>query len=464
MTSGQHEQPRWLNRVYARVIYPIFDPRSYGRFSDRLQRYQRIEGSSLEANRELQWQALTRLLAHAYDSSPFYRQRFDQAGVRPSDIASSADLRKIPPLTRDDLRNHLAEIQSRRYRPEELMRSATGGTTDTPVPLLRDPECVREKVAVQWQFNSWAGLFPGDKVFYLWGARFDLPQNPSWRYRLYDRHLMRRVWAPTSDLSEEVLESYRQTLNQLRPRIIYAYPRALALFCEFLRACGRPYVRPKAAICTAELLFPEQRQVIEAVLGCPVFDHYGTRDFGLPAAECEEHRGLHVNPLVVYFEYLPVKDAEVEGLREILVTDLLNYGMPMIRYQVNDCAVVDSEACPCGRGFPLIKGLVGRTSDLFRLADGAVVMGGSLLSRAIGQACRTLRKIQIIQETFTEFRLRFVPGEDFAEEDLKLLEKRLDEYFGVQLQWKFEKVEDIERERSGKTRLCISRVTNPLVR
>jgi hypothetical protein len=91
-------------------------------------------------------------------------------------------------------------------------------------------------------------------------------------------------------------------------------------------------------------------------------------------------------------------------------------------------------------------------------------MGGSLLSRAIGQACRTLRKIQIIQETFTEFRFRFVPGEDFAEEDLKLLEKRLDEYFGVQLRWKFERVEDIEREPSGKTRLCISRVTNPPVR
>ena len=99
---------------------------------------------------------------------------------------------------------------------------------------------------------------------------------------------------------------------------------------------------------------------------------------------------------------------------------------------------------------------------MFRLADGNDIMGGSLLSRAIGQACRTLRKIQIIQETFTEFRFRFVPGEGFAEEDLKRLEKRLDEYFGVQLQWKFERVEDIERERSGKTRLCISHVTNDL--
>jgi phenylacetate-CoA ligase len=206
---------------------------------------------------------------------------------------------------------------------------------------------------------------------------------------------------------------------------------------------------------------PEHRRVIEAVLGCQVFDHYGTRDFGLPAAECEQHQGLHLNPAAAYFEYLPIKEAEVEGLHEIVVTDLLNYGMPMIRYRVNDCALVGPEACPCGRGYPMIRGLVGRTGDLFRLANGAVIMGGSLLSRAIGQACPNLRKIQIIQETLTDFSFRFVPGQDFGEEDLKVLQKKLDEYFGTGLQWQFERVQDIERAPSGKTRLCISRVTNP---
>jgi len=458
------DPPGWRNLAYIHAVYPLFEAQYYRGFGERLGRYQRLEESSLEANRELQWQALLRILQHAYDSSPFYRQRFDQAGLQPSQISSPADLGRIQALTRDDLRAHLPEIWSRRYDFGQLQPSRTGGTTDTPVAFLRDEDSVREKNAVQWRFNAWGGLFPGDKVFYLWGARFDFPQNPSWRWRLYDRHLMRRVWAPASDLSEPILESYRQALSQFRPHVIYAYPRALATFCEFLRGCRRPYFRPRSAVCTAELLLPEQRQVIEETLGCPVFDHYGAREFGMVAAECERHQGLHLNPAAAYFEYLPIPDAEVEGLHEIVVTDLLNHGMPLIRYRVNDCAVVDSEACPCGRGFPLIKGLVGRTSDLFRLADGTVVMGGSLLSRAIGQACRTLRKIQIIQETFTEFRFRFVPGEDFAEEDLKLLQKRLDEYFGVQLRWKFERVEDIEREPSGKTRLCISRVTNPPVR
>lgn len=456
---SRNDRLGFVNRVYTNFIFPVSTPRDFKGFRARLHRYERAESASLEANQELQWQALMKLLQHAYDSSPFYRRRFDEAGIQPAGITSSTDLKKIPFLTRDDIRNNLDDLRSRRYRPEDLLRSTTGGTTDMPVPLLRDLDCVREKVAIQWRFNLWAGFRPGDKALYLWGARFDIPQNPSWRWRLYDYRLMRRVWAPTSDLSEATLESYRQLLNRFKPRVIYAYPRALASFCEFLRDCRRPYERPNVAISNAEVLYPDHRKVIEEVLGCAVYDQYGTRDFGLTAAECEFHRGMHLNPAAAFFEFLPIKDATVDGLSELVVTDLLNYGMPMIRYRVNDCAMTQSEPCPCGRGYPLFRGLVGRTSSLFRFANGIVIMGGSLLSRAIGTASPTIRKVQIVQETFGDFRVRFVPGETFQEGDLRALRDRLDEYFGMRLHWEFEQVHDIEREPSGKTRLCISRVS-----
>ncbi|HEV2349346.1 MAG TPA: hypothetical protein VG028_05800 [Terriglobia bacterium] len=451
----------FLNSVYAGLIFPFTTPRDFKGFRARLGKYERAENASFQTNLDLQWRALKKMLQHAYDSSPFYRQRFDESGITPSDITSFADMKKIPYLVRDEIRHHLEDLRSRRYRREELLRSTTGGTTDMPVPLLRDPDCIREKVAIQWRFNLWAGFRPGDKAFYLWGATFDYPQDPGWRWRLYDHSLMRRVWAPTSDLGEATLEAYRVALNKFKPRIIYAYPRALASFCEFLRDGGRPYVRPVAAISNAEILYPDQRRVIEEVIGCPVFDHYGTRDFGLAAGECEFHRGMHLNPAAAYFEFVPINEATVEGLCELVVTDLLNYGMPMIRYRVNDCAVKISEPCPCGRGYPLFSGLVGRTSSLFRLANGAIIMGGSLLSRAIGNSSPTLKKVQIIQETFENFKLRYVPGDGFREEDLAVLHKMLDGYFGAPLHWQFERVPDIERDRSGKTRLCISHVTAP---
>jgi phenylacetate-CoA ligase len=442
---------------YTRVIYPGLHPQIYGGLGRRIMQLEEREHLPLEENRKRQWQDLRSLLRHAQKSSPFYQRRFADANLHADEIQSLEDLAKIPPLTRDDLRHHLEDIYSRQFRREDLKQSATGGTTDTPVPILRSSESIRWKNAVQLRFNAWAGFLPGDKVFYLWGALQDYSENPSLRWRLYDRYLMRQVWAPTSLLNEEILESYRQKINQFRPRIFYAYPTPLTLFCEYLRDSRREFHRPQSVICTAEPLLAAQRRVIEEVLCCPVFEHYGSRDFGMIAAECEEHKGLHVNPAAVFVEFIPLQGAEEEGLQEILVTDLLNFGMPMIRYRINDCAVRGAAQCGCGRSYPLTGRIMGRTADVFQLPNGSRVPGISL-HRMLTELCPGVRKIQIIQDALTNFRIRFVPGVSFRLADVQFLAKRLDERFGHSIHWDFERVAEIERERSGKTRFCISHV------
>ncbi|PYV34545.1 MAG: hypothetical protein DMG22_05765 [Acidobacteria bacterium] len=444
-----------LNEAYIRIILPALQPESYGGLAGLLQHYRKLEGNTLEQNRKFQWAALLRLLTHAYQSSPFYRRRMDEAGVRPNANLTPRDFAKIQPLTRDDIRTHLAELCSDRFAPEELAEAATGGTTDTPVAILRSRSSLPEKNAAQLCFNRWAGFEPGDKVFYLWGARQDYSENPSWRWRLYDRHLMRRVWAPTSLFNESVLESYRISLNRFRPRIIYAYPTPLALFSEYLRDSGKEFHRPTSAILTAEPLLENQRRVIEETLGCRVFEHYGSREFAMIAGECERHQGLHLNPAVAFVEFVPVEGAEVEGLHEILVTDLLNYGMPLIRYRVNDCVLLGAEACACGRGYPLIRQITGRTTDVFHLPNGDFVPGVALTNRVL-KVCPGLKKVQVIQEALDFFRVRYVPGADFVPADLDLLRTNLKKFFSDIVDWTFESVADIERERSGKTRFCIS--------
>lgn len=269
---------------------------------------------------------------------------------------------------------------------------------------------------------------------------------------------MRRVWAPTSLFNEAILESYRQSLNRLRPRLIYAYPTPLALFCEYLLDSGLPCHRPAAAICTAEPLLDHQRTLIESTLACPLFEHYGSREFGMIAAECDCHQGLHINPAAAYAEYIPVEGADVEGLHEILVTDLLNDGMPLIRYRVNDCVLLGSaDPCECGRGYPRVKRIIGRTTDVFYLPNGDAVPGVVLTNRVL-KVCPGLKKVQVIQERLNAFQILYVPGGDFAAPDLQLLKSNLAKFLGMEIRWNFEKVEDIQRERSGKTRFCISRV------
>jgi phenylacetate-CoA ligase len=246
-------------------------------------------------------------------------------------------------------------------------------------------------------------------------------------------------------------------LNEFRPKIIYAYPTPLALFCEYLQDSCLPFHHPVSAICTAESVLPQQRQLIERTLDCRVFEHYGSREFGMIGAECEAHQGIHLHPEAAYVEFVPIEGAETEGLYEILVTDLLNYGMPLIRYQVNDCAIVASASCSCGRGFPIVERMVGRTTDNFFLLDGSVVPGVSLTNRVI-QVCPGLKKVQVIQNTECCFHIKYVPGPEFSERDLELLDSKLRLFLPNPVEWTFERVDEIERERSGKTRFCISHV------
>lgn len=452
--------PSLLNRAYMSIVDPLVNGKSQYQLPARLKKLQRLERMSVDELRARQLQATQKLLQHAYDSTPFYRTRLDEAGIVPADISCLEDLQKIPALTREDIRNNLDRLWSRRYPRESLQQSATGGTTGAPVVLLRSNECLAQRFAVQLHLDGWAQLWPGDKIFRLWGAQQDFNPNPSWRWRMYDRYVRRNVWAPTSLFSAEILEKHRELMNDFRPKIVYAYPTPLALFCEYLRSCGKTYHRPTSAICTAEPLQDHQREIIEQTLACPVFEQYGSRDFGIIGAQCEARESMHLHPAAAYVEFLPISGAEREGLHEILVTDLTNDAMPLIRYQIGDCAFVSSSPCSCGRSFPAVTKIAGRITDNFYMANGNVIPGvivGVHLTHLL-RVRPGIAKVQLVQDTTTEFRVRYVPGITFDASDIDFLRSKLRAFFTDQVTWKFERVEEIERERSGKTRFCISHV------
>ncbi|HWG36449.1 MAG TPA: hypothetical protein VN690_01910 [Terriglobales bacterium] len=419
----------------------------------------RRERQPLEENLTRQWAGVERLLGYAWAHSPFHRQRMEAVGAAPEAIRRPEDLTQIPALTRGDIKQNLRQLCSDEFRFEDLLAAATGGTTDTPVPLRREPQAVARREAVQQMFWEWAGVQPGAKVFWLWGAQSDFPLEPNWKWRLYDRGLMRREWAATAPLDSTVFEGYRQRLNRFRPEAVCAYPTPLFLFCEYLRDCGLPVHRPRAVICTAEALLPHQRPVIEAALGAPVYVHYGSRDSGMVAAECEAHAGLHLHTEACYLEFVPLAGGD-GTVREILLTDLTNYAMPLIRYRIGDCVLggAPPAACACGRGLPLLPPIAGRTTDTFRLPDGRMVPGVALTNRVIQEA-PALAKTQIVQETLRDFRVRYVPAPGFTPRDLEPLQRKLVEFLGSDVRWQFEAVEEIEREANGKTRFCISHLS-----
>lgn len=450
---------RLLNRLYLHGILPMVDGERGRGLGKLIRRYSQYDLLSRDEVRHRQWEAFRSLLQHAYTTTVFYRKRFDSIGLRPEDIREPGDVSRIPPLTREDLKNHSSEMVSSRFKREKLCESHTGGTTNVPVAFFRDRGSLIHKEAIQRIFNGWAGFWPGDKILYFWGAHADFVEHPSWKWRLYDQHLMGRIWLQTSQLNDQVFATYKATLERFRPRILYGYPTTLDLFCHYLKRTGSPSHIPRAIICTAERL-EERRGFIEEVLRAPVFEHYGAREFGMIAGECHAHQGLHLHPAISYVDFAPVEHGGDEEMSELFVTDLFNRGMPLIRYRSEDLVRFSDGACPCGRPFSTIAHFVGRRNAMFYLADGTAVMGISLpqrVSTLFPAAVRT----QFVQLTYDEFEVRYVADREMPPMVVEKVVEMLHAFFKVRLQWKMVRVDDIPRERSGKIRPYISHVKPP---
>ena len=135
------------------------------------------------------------------------------------------------------------------------------------------------------------------------------------------------MWLDAGRLTEERMTQFHRQLHRFRPRIIQAYARAVVLFARYLQATGLKAYRPHSIVTSAEILEAEDRDLLEEVFGCPVFNRYGCREVSVVASECSAHSGLHVMAEGLYLEIeTPNGPAAPGEMGAVLVTDLLNGG------------------------------------------------------------------------------------------------------------------------------------------
>jgi phenylacetate-CoA ligase len=447
--------------VHNNVILPLLESERHQGLGRRLRELDRFERASHADQRAMQAASLKRLIEHAYDATPYYRRLFDEAGFHPSEWKPGERL-PLPVLTRDLLRTHEEDLRSRRHSVDELHAAATGGTTSTPVRLWRDTEALRKKTALQCHLNRMVGYDQGDSILMIWGAERDLELNPSWRWRLYEEGVMRRYAAAAGQISDEIFARFFARLNQQRPKVLYGYSVTLARFAEYVLINKLKAHQPKVIITTAEAVSEVERDFIQRAFGSKPTDHYGSRDVGMIGSECESHTGLHFHPAgcFVEFEYAGVTP---DGpMHKLIITDLLNYGMPMIRYSTGDCVIVDEQACACGNWYPKVKKLLGRSNDNLLLPDGTEVPGITFGTRmaTMKETLNCVRQVQIVQKNTQSLIVRYAAQGDerSIEEELKRLCVLFHDIMKTPVRVNFVRLAEIPREQSGKLRLCISEV------
>ncbi len=409
--------------------------------------------------RELQLQRLRRLLVHARENCPFYAERMAAAEFDPNRVTSLDDLRKLPSITKADIQQHRERMKAANIPDERLVPNQTGGSTGAPLKFYLDRERLFSRKASTMRHDSWSGWNVGEKMAILWGAPRDFSYSRSFKGRMRAVLLERRLMLDANGITAAKLAEFESSLKRYRPVAYLAYASAMYLYARYLREKGhRDYHRPQGIITSAEILTEEQRRLIEDVFGCKVYDRYGCRETSVVASECSEHAGMHINAESLYLEFIrrdrPCRAGE---MGQVVITDLLNYGMPFIRYQIADMGIPLEGPCKCGRGLPRMQMAAGRVTEFLISPEGVIVSGVSLATYFI-TSIPGIAQAQLIQEKRDFVVVRLVCTEQFDNDSERIISEKIAEFFGPGMKYELQKVATIPLEPSGKHRFSICKL------
>lgn len=443
------------NRLYAhllkRMILPLGERLRGTHVLDNLRQLEKSQWWAPEQLRALQVEKLRALLAHAGEHVPYYRQAFRQAGFDPRAVDTVQTLQCLPILTKREVRRYLHHgLLADNYAQAALIPQHTSGSTGDPMHYYNHRAAQDRRMAATLRLWRWAGYAFGDR----WVRLGSLPRA-GWQKDL-EAALSRCCYLQFREADDIILRARIAAIQQARPAMIRGYPSALYLIAQAAQKEGSDLKGPTCILTTGSTLYPHYRQVIEATFGCRVYDHYGGEGTVI-SGQCE-HGAYHIHDEGVIVEFLTPegRPARPGELARIVLTDLNNYAMPFIRYEIGDLGVPSEATCPCGRELSLMESVVGRDTDIVVTPNGRylnVHFFGVLLWRASG-----VEQYQITQDEIARLEVALVVNERFTAQDGIQLVEAIRAAGGEELQVDLRFVEHIPPAPSGKRRHIISKV------
>jgi phenylacetate-CoA ligase len=338
--------------------------------------FESIQWLSPEEILARQSRQLGRLLAHAFDTTVFYRRRLESVGLSPDSVQGPDQWRRIPLLTRADMQQHQADLVSCAVPDAHGPRSQlfTSGSTGRPVMVmgtaltqlfwncctLRDHLWHRRAAgsslaAIRSLPNNEAAAPDGDSAA-DWGpaTRGIVHTGPSHTLNIHSTVDQQAAW-----------------LLARNPDYLLTYPSNLLALVRHSQEQGWRLPRLREARTFGELLEPRVRAACRAAWDVRVIDMYSSQEVGYIALECPTGESYHVQSENALVEVLddqgqPCAPGEVG---RVVVTSLHNFATPLLRYDIGDYAEV-AALCPCGRGLPALRRIMGRQRNMALLPDG----------------------------------------------------------------------------------------------
>lgn len=483
MTIGD---PSLLTQLLCRCTLPMLSLVSQSSFWPLYRRLTRLQdGTEAEPSGEETLGRLRAIMSHAQDTVPFYRERFAALGIAAAQIRTFDDFRAVPPVDKADLSANFPDriISSRRHSLP-WRYAATSGTIDRLAVVhdlrKRDYGRAMQLAALEATTGFRPGMrymeIPPDACASVCGVS-GMPEEPplvqyllnaSRRRTLFDQEVIsnvrglferqivyRRLELPSFSRDgltqkDDVLDDYLFRIDKHRPHVLKALPTYLYLLALRLRRTGaRPPRITGGLMPMGSSMSPLVKRLVEETFGRPVHEDYGSAELASIASECGLRSGLHAFKEAVYVEV--VTSGRLAGCGEVgrvLVTDLCNYAMPLIRYDIGDVAVPSGGACACGRTGDRLA-VQGRLQDCLVTDDGALLTPDVVFDAIIEQSGAV--GFQLDERPDGQIHLRVVPPSD-CPKAVTLAEDTLRELLGPGRRVVTQRASTILPERSGKYR------------
>ena len=405
--------------------------------------------------------SLSEILKHCKNNVPYYKNILDSVDdieLRKGDPIGI--IKKIPSLTKDIIRRHFQDLQSKDLYERIWYFNTSGGSTGEPIRLIQDREYQDRANAVTHLYYWLVGHDIGKAMVKLWGSERDILEgsvgirakitNYFWNIKLMNAFRM----------TPEKMKQYLFLLDSSPPDLVLAYAQSIYELALFAERNGIRVAPQRTIMTSAGTLYPFMREKIEGVFRGKVFNQYGSREVAAIGCEHPGSGGLWVAPWGCYVEIVDEYDNPVppgvEG--DILVTSLINFAMPLIRYKIGDRGVLSPDSTtPSGlRGQILLK-VSGRNVDMFKCRDGTLIDGEYFTHLLYFRDW--VRKFQFIQKDFDLVAVNLVKADGKVPDgDLEDISGKIQVLLGKGCRVEYNFVEDISPSPSGKYRYTISEV------
>jgi phenylacetate-CoA ligase len=439
------------NQITEKLIFPLSDIVLGSSVSNHLKFLQKSQHWTRDQIDDYQNQRLRKLIHHSYENVPFYRELFDSLKLKPDDIQTKDDLKKLPIVTKDDLRRNKGKHFASNIKKSQLVFSSSSGSTGEPFRFYKTKysDSVNKAAALRGWY--WMGYNLGDLY-----AKISMNPRSSLNKKMQD-FVNNSLYLSSTQLTYIEFKKIVLLLLKKDPWFIRCYPTPLLFLSRQYEkiAEGVKSSSLKAINTTGSTLSLKVREEVERIFGVKIFDSYSCEGGGM-FYECPTHSFYHPSEETAIQEYIEDSFTLTDSERPVrhITTDLNNYASPFIRYDTQDYVILGSdELCSCGRHFRNIKSIKGRDSDILITPSGKYLIVENFV--AYFEWIDEVDQIQVLQNKRDEIIIKMIVNNRFSKSVFSKVLEYWKSYIGSDVEVVLEVVKEIKLTPTGKRRTVI---------